>query len=114
MPEPFRLCTRDELVERYAPLVKYVIARTSISLSVTLDADDVLSAGTVGLLQAVDRYDPDQGVRFETFALQRIRGAIVDAIRSVSPLSRGASRRFLTRPRVWKVCTKGTPHRRER
>jgi RNA polymerase sigma factor FliA len=84
---------RDQLVERYAPLVKYVIARTSISLSATLDADDVLSAGTVGLLQAVDRYDPDQGVRFETFGLQRIRGAIVDAIRSVSPLSRGANRR---------------------
>ena len=48
-------------------------------------SDDVLSAGTVGLLHAIDRFDPDQGVRFETYALQRIRGAIIDTIRSLSP-----------------------------
>jgi RNA polymerase sigma factor FliA len=58
-----------------------------------MDSDDVLSAGTVGLLHAIDRFDPDQGVRFETYALQRIRGAIIDTIRSLSPLSRGAGRR---------------------
>src|SRR5438105_2545385 len=84
---------RDELVVRYAPLVKYVIGRMAISLPAAMDSDDVLSAGTVGLLHAVDRFDPDQGVRFETYALQRIRGAIIDTIRSLSPLSRGAGRR---------------------
>src|ERR1043166_9822167 len=84
---------RDELVVRYAPLVKYVIGRMAISLPGAMDSDDVLSAGTIGLLHAVDRFDPDQGVRFETYALQRIRGAIIDTIRSLSPLSRGAGRR---------------------
>src|SRR3712207_1830465 len=84
---------RDELVVRYAPLVKYVIGRMAISLPSAMDSDDVLSAGTVGLLHAIDRFDPDQGVRFETYALQRIRGAIIDTIRSLSPLSRGAGRR---------------------
>ncbi len=84
---------RDELVVRYAPLVKYVIGRMAISLPAAMDSDDVLSAGTLGLLHAIDRFDPDQGVRFETYALQRIRGAIIDAIRSLSPLSRGAGRR---------------------
>ncbi len=84
---------RDELVARYAPLVKYVIARMAISLPAAMDSDDVLSAGTVGLLQAIDRFEPDQGVRFETYALQRIRGAIIDTIRSLSRLSRGARRR---------------------
>jgi RNA polymerase sigma factor for flagellar operon FliA len=84
---------RDELVVKYAPLVKYVIGRMAISLPAAMDSDDVLSAGTVGLLHAVDRFDPDQGVRFETYALQRIRGAIIDTIRSLSPLSRGAGRR---------------------
>jgi RNA polymerase sigma factor FliA len=84
---------RDELVVRYAPLVKYVIGRMAISLPAAMDSDDVLSAGTVGLLHAIDRCDPDQGVRFETYALQRIRGAIIDTIRSLSPLSRGAGRR---------------------
>src|SRR4030088_2838149 len=84
---------RDELVVRYAPLVKYVIGRMAISLPAAMDSDDVLSAGTVGLLHAIDRFDPEQGVRFETYALQRIRGAIIDTIRSLSPLSRGAGRR---------------------
>src|ERR1051326_5622236 len=69
---------RDELVVRYAPLVKYVIGRMAISLPAAMDSDDVLSAGTVGLLHAIDRFDPEQGVRFETYALQRIRGAIID------------------------------------
>jgi RNA polymerase sigma factor for flagellar operon FliA len=84
---------RDELVLRYAPVVKHVIGRMAIRLPFLMDPDDVLSAGTIGLLQAIDRFDPDQGVRFQTYAQQRIRGAIVDAIRSHSPLSRGASRR---------------------
>src|SRR5579864_2212780 len=84
---------RDEVVVRYAPLGKYVIDRMAISLPAAMDSDDVLSAGTVGLLHAIDRFDPDQGVRFETYALQRIRGAIIDTIRSLSPLSRGAGRR---------------------
>jgi RNA polymerase sigma factor for flagellar operon FliA len=65
----------------------------AISLPAAMDSDDVLSAGTVGLLHAIDRFDPDQGVRFETYGLQRIRGAIIDTIRSLSPLSRGAGRR---------------------
>src|SRR4030081_815425 len=84
---------RDELVVKYAPLVKYVIGRMAISLPAAMDSDDVLSAGTVGLLHAIDRFDPEQGVRFETYALQRIRGSIIDTIRSLSPLSRGAGRR---------------------
>ena len=84
---------RDELVVRYAPLVKYVIGRMAISLPAAMDSDDVLSAGTVGLLHAIDRFDPEQGVRFETYALQRIRGAIIDTIRSLSPLARGTGRR---------------------
>lgn len=84
---------RDRLILQYAPLVKYVIGRMAISLPAAMDSDDVLSAGTIGLMHAVDRFDPDQGVRFETYALQRIRGAIIDTIRSLSPLSRGAGRR---------------------
>jgi RNA polymerase sigma factor for flagellar operon FliA len=88
------LTARGELVMRYTPLVKYVIGRMVISSSGAMDADDVLAAGTIGLLHAVDRFNPDQGVRFETYALQRIRGAIIDAIRSLSPISRTALRRI--------------------
>ena len=88
------LTARGELVSQYLPLVKYVIGRMAISPSGAFDADDVLAAGTIGLLHAIDRYNPDQGVRFETYALQRIRGAIIDAIRSLSPLSRTGLRRL--------------------
>jgi RNA polymerase sigma factor for flagellar operon FliA len=88
------LSARGELVLRYTALVKYVIGRMAISPSGAMDADDVLAAGTIGLLHAVDRFNPDQGVRFETYALQRIRGAIIDAIRALSPISRTALRRM--------------------
>lgn len=88
------LSARSELVVRYGPLVKYVIGRMSVSPSGAMDIDDVLAAGTIGLLHAVDRFNPDQGVRFETYALQRIRGAIIDAIRSLSPISRTGLRRL--------------------
>ena len=80
-------------MERYTPLVKYVIGRMAVNTSGAMGADDVLAAGTIGLLHAVDRFNPDQGVRFETYALQRIRGAIIDAVRSLSPISRTALRR---------------------
>jgi RNA polymerase sigma factor for flagellar operon FliA len=88
------LSARGELVVRYTALVKYVIGRMAVNPSGAMDADDVLAAGTIGLLHAVDRFNPDQGVRFETYALQRIRGAIIDAIRSLSPISRTALRRM--------------------
>jgi len=88
------LAARGELVSQYMPLVKFVIGRIAISPSGAFDVDDVLAAGAIGLLHAVDRYNPDQGVRFETYALQRIRGAIIDAIRALSPMSRTGLRRL--------------------
>ena len=88
------LSARTELIVRYGPLVKYVIGHMAVSPSGAMDIDDVLAAGTIGLLHAVDRFKPDQGVRFETYALQRIRGAIIDAIRALSPISRTGVRRI--------------------
>src|SRR6185503_14935670 len=84
---------RDSLIMQYAPLVKYVIGRMAVSLPGLLNHEDLLSYGTIGLIQAVDRFDPSQGVKFETYAIRRIRGSILDTIRSLQPLSRDASRR---------------------
>jgi RNA polymerase sigma factor for flagellar operon FliA len=84
---------RDQLILQYAPLVKYVVGRMVVSLPGLLSNEDILSYGTIGLIQAVDRYDPSQGVKFETYAIRRIRGAILDAIRSLHPISRDANRR---------------------
>lgn len=84
---------RDALILQYAPLVKYVIGRMAVSLPGLLNHEDLLNYGTIGLIQAVDRFDPTQGVKFETYAIRRIRGSILDSIRSLHPLSRDANRR---------------------
>ncbi len=84
---------RDQLIMQYAPLVKYVVGRMVVSLPGLINSEDILSYGTIGLIQAVDRFDPAQGVKFETYAIRRIRGSIIDAIRSLHPLSRDTNRR---------------------
>jgi RNA polymerase sigma factor for flagellar operon FliA len=84
---------RDQLIMQYAPLVKYVAGRMVVSLPGVINNEDILSYGTIGLIQAVDRFDPAQGVKFETYAIRRIRGSIIDAIRSLHPLSRDTNRR---------------------
>ncbi len=72
---------RNTLVENYLPLVKIVAARLGVSLPSYVDRDDFISTGFFGLLQAIDRYDPERGVKFETYATVRIRGAMLDALR---------------------------------
>lgn len=84
---------RDRLIVQYAPLVKYVVGRMAVSLPGLLNSEDILSYGTIGLIQAIDRFDPKHGVKFETYAIRRIRGSIIDAIRSLHQMSRDANRR---------------------
>ncbi len=84
-PDP---AVREQLIMQYAPLVKYVIGRLAISLPAILDYEDILSYGTIGLIEAVERFDPSKGVKFETYAISRVRGAIIDALRSLDRLPR--------------------------
>src|SRR5215210_6592387 len=84
---------REKMIVQYAPLVKYVVGRMAVSMPGLLASEDIIGYGTVGLIQSVDRYDPTVGVKFETYAIRRIKGAIIDAIRSLQQLSRDASRR---------------------
>jgi RNA polymerase sigma factor for flagellar operon FliA len=79
---------RDERIKQYTPLVRYVISRLAIRLPNVLDYDDVMSYGTIGLIEAIDRYDDSKGVKFETYAISRVRGAIIDAMRSLDRLPR--------------------------
>ncbi len=79
---------RDAAIQQYAPLVKYVIRRLAIRLPATLDYDDMVGYGTIGLIQALDRFDDTKGVKFEGFAISRIRGAILDALRALDRLPR--------------------------
>jgi RNA polymerase sigma factor for flagellar operon FliA len=65
-----------------------VVGRLAIGLPAILDYEDILSYGTIGLIEALDRYDDSKGVKFETYAISRIRGAIIDALRALDRLPR--------------------------
>ncbi len=74
---------REKLLIKYMPLVKYVAGKMMFSLPTCVDYNDLLSAGVMGLIGALDRYNPEQGVKFETFVLPRIKGAILDELRTL-------------------------------
>lgn len=74
---------RNRLLENYLPLVKYNAERIWQRLPDGVDLDDLISAGTFGLMDAVDAFDLDRGVKFETYCVPRIRGAMLDELRSM-------------------------------
>ena len=73
---------RDRLVLQYSPLVKYVAGRVRSGLPSTVEQADLVSDGVIGLMDAIDKFDPDRGLQFQTYAVSRIRGAIVDGLRA--------------------------------
>lgn len=73
---------RDRLVLHYAPLVKYVAGRVGTGLPAHVDIADLVQSGIFGLVDAIDRFEPERGLKFETYAMQRIRGAILDDLRA--------------------------------
>jgi RNA polymerase sigma factor for flagellar operon FliA len=79
---------RDEIIKRFLPLVRYVALRMGVKFPAGLDFEDILSFGVFGLLDAVDRFEPDRGFTFQTFAVPRIRGAILDELRRFDWISR--------------------------
>ena len=74
---------RDHFVKQYAPLVKYVAGKISIGLPHHVEFDDLVGYGVFGLFDAIKKYDPDKQVKFNTYAVTRIRGAIFDELRSI-------------------------------
>jgi RNA polymerase sigma factor for flagellar operon FliA len=82
----FRVCPsqrlRERLVLHYAPLVKYVAGRVGTGLPTHVDVGDLVQSGIFGLIDAIEKFEPERGLRFETYAMQRIRGAILDDLRS--------------------------------
>ena len=83
---------REDLILHYTFLVKYAVARLGLKLPRSLEQDDLLSYGIMGLIEAVDRFDLSYGVKFESFALARIKGQIIDSIRSLDILPRSVYR----------------------
>lgn len=73
---------REALIKKYAPLVKYVAGKIAVGMPNTVEFDDLVSFGSIGLIDAVERYDPDRDIKFKTYAVTRIRGSIYDELRS--------------------------------
>ncbi len=74
---------RDRLILHYAPLVKFVAGRVAVGLPQNVEQADLASYGIFGLIDAIDKFDPGRGFKFETYAIARIKGAIIDELRSV-------------------------------
>ena len=84
---------REQLIFAYLHLVKYVAGRVAIGLPATVDYDDLISYGVFGLLDAIRKYDHARGVKFASYALVRIRGAVLDGLRSVDWVPRSVRHR---------------------
>src|ERR687885_2437818 len=74
---------REQLVLAFSPLVKYVAGRMSTGLPAHVEESDLISYGLLGLISAIERFDPSREIKFETFAITRIKGSIIDELRSL-------------------------------
>jgi RNA polymerase sigma factor for flagellar operon FliA len=74
---------RDRLILHFSPLVKYVAGRVAVGLPANIEQADLISYGIFGLIDAIDKYDQSRGIKFETYAISRIRGAIIDELRAI-------------------------------
>ncbi len=79
---------RDYFVIKYAPLVKYVAGKVSMGMPQNIEFEDLVSYGIFGLLDAIGKFDPNRGIKFKTYAMTRIRGAIFDELRSIDWIPR--------------------------
>jgi RNA polymerase sigma factor FliA len=84
---------RDRLIVNYAPLVKYVAGRLGSGLPAHVDEGDLVSYGLLGLIGAIERFDPDRDIKFETYAIARIKGSIIDELRSMDWVPRSVRAR---------------------
>lgn len=79
---------RQKLIVYYSPLAKYIAGRIASNLPKTIDIQDLIQSGIIGLIDAIEKFDPDRDIKFETYALARIKGAIIDSLRSLDWLPR--------------------------
>ena len=84
---------RDELILNYSPLVKYVAGRLASSLPQTVDTADLISYGIFGLIDAIEKFDLGRAIKFETYAIARIKGAIIDELRAMDWVPRSVRSR---------------------
>lgn len=79
---------RERLILHYSPLVKYVAGRVGVGLPPNIEQSDLVSYGIFGLIDAIEKFDPERAIKFETYAISRIRGAIIDELRAIDWIPR--------------------------
>jgi len=102
---------RRILVEKHVGLVRYVAGRLAVGLPHYLEFPDLYGAGLVGLIQAVDNFDRARGIKFETYAIPRIRGAILDELRSQDWFPRSLRRKDVSSNRPSRLSSPSTADR---
>ena len=93
--------SREEIVHKYLHLVKYVAGRISINLPPNVEINDLINDGILGLIDAIEKYDDARGVKFETYAITRINGAILDALRALDWVPRAVRQRARELERIY-------------
>lgn len=81
---------REEIIEKYIPLVKYIASRVILGKTRHIEFEDLVSYGIVGLIDAINKFDSSKGMKFSSYASIRIKGAMIDELRRNSPISKGA------------------------
>ena len=81
---------KEQIVLKYTPLVKYIASRVIIGKSRYVEYEDLISYGMLGLMDAINKFDESRGMQFSTYASIRIKGSMIDEIRKISPISKGA------------------------
>lgn len=92
---------KDKLLVEYAHLVKYIGNRIAINLPASVDRDDIVSSGILGLIKAVETFEPERGFKFETYASHKIRGAILDELRALDWVPRSVRQKSKDLQRVY-------------
>ncbi|HEY7982345.1 MAG TPA: FliA/WhiG family RNA polymerase sigma factor [Candidatus Eremiobacteraceae bacterium] len=93
--------TREEIIHKYLHLVKYVAGRISINLPSHVEIHDLVNEGILGLIDAINKYDDSRGVKFETYAITRINGAILDALRALDWVPRAVRQKAREMERIF-------------
>lgn len=97
---------REELIIKYTPLIKYLAGKLAMRLPAHISMDDLVSSGTVGLIDAINKFDPGKNIQFKTYAEFRIRGAMLDELRSLDWVPRSVRRKTVDIERAYSALQK--------
>lgn len=107
---------REQLILHYSPLVKYVAGRVGVGLPANVEQADFVSSGIFGLIDAIEKFDLDRAIKFETYAISRIRGAIIDELRALDWIPRSVRQKARAVERAYATLEtrlRRTPHEPE-